>query len=141
MIAGRAQIGALLPHAGRMCLLDELLGYGPEHIQCLARSHLATDNPLRVQDRLAVVCGVEYAAQAMALHGRLTSQAATPRAGFLASVRGLTCHVARLDEIRADLLIDARRVMGEDSRVVYAFSLSAGGTLLLEGRAAVILEP
>jgi predicted hotdog family 3-hydroxylacyl-ACP dehydratase len=141
VIAGRAQIEALIPHAGRMCLLDELLGYGPEHIQCLARSHLATDNPLRVQDRLAGVCGIEYAAQAMALHGRLTSQAATPRAGFLASVRELTCHVARLDEIRADLLIDAQRLMGEESRVVYAFSLSAGGTLLLEGRAAVILEP
>jgi hypothetical protein len=30
--------------------------------------------------------------------------------------------------------------MGDEARVVYAFSLSAGGPLLLEGRAAVVLQ-
>lgn len=137
----RPKIAALIPHAGRMCLLDELVGYGPERIQCRARTHLAPDNPLRVQGELAGVCGIEYAAQAMALHGRLTRQAQTSRAGFLASVRDVDCRVAHLDEIRADLLIDAERLMGDEGRVVYGFSLAAGGTLLLTGRAAVILEP
>ena len=139
MIAARAQIEGLIPHAGRMCLLDELLACGPEHIECLARSHLAPDNPLRVAGALPGVCGIEYAAQAMALHGRLNSQSSTSRGGLLASIRDLTCHAARLDAIRADLLIGARRLMGDEARVVYAFSLSAGGRLLLEGRAAVIL--
>ena len=137
----RPKIEGLIPHAGRMCLLDELVDYGPERIQCRARTHLAPDNPLRVQGELASVCGIEYAAQAMALHGRLTRQAQTSRAGFLASVRDVVCHVARLDEIRADLVIDAERLMGDEARVVYGFSLAAGGTLLLTGRAAVILEP
>jgi predicted hotdog family 3-hydroxylacyl-ACP dehydratase len=140
MIAAKAQIAELIPQAGRMCLLDGLLAYDSEQIQCLARSHLAADNPLRVAGALAGVCGIEYAAQAMALHGRLTTQATTPSAGFLASVRDLTCHVAQLDAIRAELLVGAQRLMGDEARVVYAFSLSAGGTLLLEGRAAVILE-
>ena len=88
----------------------------------------------------AALCGIEYAAQAMALHGRLTVQAATPKAGYLASVRDLACRVGRLDDLQHDLVIEAQRLMGDDERVVYGFSISADGVRLLEGRAAVVLE-
>jgi predicted hotdog family 3-hydroxylacyl-ACP dehydratase len=134
------EIAALIPHSGGMCLLDEVLGYGPDHIRCLARSHRAADNPLRIAGELAAVCGVEYAAQAMALHGRLTLQAERARAGYLASVRELACHVARLDDVHGELIIDVRHLMGDEAQAVYAFTLSAGGRLLIEGRAAVILQ-
>lgn len=140
MIAGREQIEALIPHAGPMCLLDELLAWDAEHIQCLARSHRDKGNPMCAGGKLAAICGVEYAAQAMALHGRLTVQAGTSGAGYLASVRDLTCHVARLDDLGDDLVIEARRLMGDEARVVYEFSVSAGRTPVLEGRAAVVLE-
>lgn len=137
---GKQQIEALIPHAGPMCLLDEALAWDPEHIRCLAHSHRDPGNPMRAGGELAVVCGVEYAAQAMALHGRLTVQADTSRAGYLASVRDLMCHAARLDDVSEDLVIEARRVMGDEARVIYEFSVCAGRTPLLEGRAAVVLE-
>src|SRR2546429_8300771 len=120
-----------------MGLFDELLAWDAGGIRCRGRSHRDPANPMRAGGELPALCGIEYAAQAMALHGRLTVQAGTSSAGYLASVRELTCRVARLDDLEGDLLIQAERLMGDEARVVYAFSLSAGGPLLLEGRAAV----
>jgi predicted hotdog family 3-hydroxylacyl-ACP dehydratase len=139
-VLGRADIEALIPHAGAMCLLETLVEWDAERIRCLASSHRDPANPLRAGGELPVLCGIEYAAQAMALHGRLTVQAATSGAGYLASVRQVVCRVARLDDLQENLMIDAQRLMGDEAHVVYAFSLSAGGPALLEGRAAVILE-
>ena len=140
MLAGKAEIEALIPHAGAMCLLDELLEWDAERIRCLARSHRDAANPMRAGGELPALCGIEYAAQAMALHGRLTEQAVTSSAGYLASVREVVCRVARLDDLEGDLVIDAQRLMGDEAHVVYGFSLSAGGTTVLEGRAAVVLQ-
>ena len=140
MLAGKTQIAALIPHAGAMCLLDELLAWDAGRIRCLARSHRDPANPMRAGGELPALCGIEYAAQAMALHGRLTVQAATSSAGYLASVRELACRVARLDDLGVELVIDAQRLMGDEARVIYGFSLSAGGATVLEGRAAVVLE-
>ena len=69
----RAAICARLPHAGRMCLLERLAAWDNDSITCLASSHRDANNPLRRGGRLHAVAGVEYAAQAMALHGSLLS--------------------------------------------------------------------
>ena len=74
-----AAICARLPHAGRMCLLERVETWDGESITCIASSHRDADNPLRANGRLHAVCGVEYAAQAMALHGSLLA-ADTPTA-------------------------------------------------------------
>jgi 3-oxoacyl-[acyl-carrier protein] reductase len=42
---------------------------------------------------------------------------------MLTSVRSVACNVARLDDIAADLLIEATRVSGDSAAVVYAFSV------------------
>jgi len=124
-----------------MCLLDSVLDWSPEFIRCLATSHRQADNPLRAQGRLAATCGIEYAAQAMAVHGALLQQAGErPRMGYLASVRKLVLEVQRLDDIEGPLIIEARRLAGEETNVVYVFDVSSGGSRLLSGRAAVILN-
>jgi len=66
-------ICAHLPHAGRMCLLERLESWDGDSITCIATSHRDADNPLRRGGHLHAVAGVEYAAQAMALHGNLLS--------------------------------------------------------------------
>ena len=48
--------------------------------------------------------------------------------------------MARLDDLGAELVIDAERLMGDEARVIYGFSISASGATVLEGRAAVVLE-
>lgn len=144
MLMTREALAALIPHAGTMCLLHGLLSWDETRIRCVARSHRAPDNPLRHAGRLAALCGVEYASQAMAVHGGLigglTGGGTRPSAGYLASLRDLACHVERLDDVADDLIVDAENLTGEGSRVIYAFSVSAGGRELLSGRAAVVID-
>jgi predicted hotdog family 3-hydroxylacyl-ACP dehydratase len=140
MLIGADRIRALIPHQGSMCLLDGVIAWDGDTIQCTASSHHAPDNPLRRNGRLSAVCGIEYAAQAMALHGALTAQGGqAQRPGLLASVRDTRCHAASLDSAAGVLSVEARLLMSEGARVIYSFSLSCEGLLLVEGRAAVVL--
>jgi predicted hotdog family 3-hydroxylacyl-ACP dehydratase len=141
MLIDRAWIAAHIPHQGNMCLLDRVEHWDAQRVRCIAVSHRAADNPLRAHGRLACACGIEYAAQAMAVHGALMApQQPAPRAGFLASVRGTTLHVGRLDDIAADLTVEAERFSSDGNNVLYDFSVHAAGRILLEGRAAVIIN-
>ncbi|MDB5757086.1 MAG: putative beta-hydroxyacyl-acyl carrier protein (ACP)-dehydratase [Burkholderia sp.] len=135
-----AWIAAHIPHHGSMCLLDSVLAHDDQQVRCIARSHRSPANPLRAHGRLAAACGIEYAAQAMAVHGALLAAGAEPRPGFLASVRSAVLHVGRLDDIEDDLLVEAMRVTGDSGTVLYDFTLRAGERLLLEGRAAIVLD-
>jgi len=55
-------------------------------------------------------------------------------------VRGVEWHVPRLDDIEADLSVEAERLSGDDNTVLYGFSVFAGERLLLNGRAIVVLD-
>jgi predicted hotdog family 3-hydroxylacyl-ACP dehydratase len=137
----RAWIAAHIPHQGGMCLLDAVTEWSPDIIRCASGSHRHADNPLANEGRLGAACGIEYAAQAMAIHGALlAARDASPRQGYLASVRGVDLLVARLDDIAADLEVEAERLSGDDHNVLYRFAVRAAGRLLLGGRAAVILD-
>lgn len=135
-----AWIAAHIPHHGSMCLLDSVVAHDAQQVRCIARSHRSADNPLRASGRLAAACGIEYAAQAMAVHGALLAAGAAPRPGFLASVRSAVLHVGRLDDIEQDLTVQAVRVTGDSGTVLYDFTLHAGERLLVEGRAAIVLN-
>lgn len=135
------QIARRIPHAGSMCLLHEVVACDAQQIHARATSHRRNDNPLRNRDGLGIAAGIEYAAQAMAVHGSLRSHGAAPRAGRLASTRGVQCHARWLDRFEDDLDIVARLVSGDDSGMVYDFEVSAGRHLLLSGRASVALSP
>jgi len=173
---GADRIRELIPHAGKMCLLELVVDYDAESIRCETRTHLAADNPLRHQGRLSCISGIEYAAQAMAVHGALKSGALrsgalksessgprplTPPAGltsplpttapdairaparaqhgFLASVRDARCTCRYLDEVTAPLTVSAVLEFDDASRVIYSFTVAAGGSTLISGRAAVVL--
>lgn len=124
-----------------MCLLDGVLEWNADVIRCRATSHLDPNNPLRRSGKLYAISGVEYASQAMAMHGALSgSVTGRPRAGYLASLRDVVCHRAWLDEGADELIITAQRMMGDESRVVYGFSVAAGGEEIIVGRATVVLD-
>ncbi len=141
-------IARRIPHQGSMCLLDRVTAWDPRQIACEAISHRQASNPLRAHGRLGVACGIEYAAQAMAVHGALIAEASaatgaasqTPTVGYLVSVRGVTLHVERLDDIEAALTIHAERTSGDATTILYGFTVHAGPALLLSGRAAVVLD-
>lgn len=134
-------IAAHIPHQGSMCLLDRVLGWSEQRIVCEAISHTDPANPLRDADRLGAATGVEYAAQAMAVHGALLAQSdAAPTQGYLTSVRGLSLHTDRLDDMDGPLTITAERLSGDARLILYQFTLHCGERCLLDGRASVVLD-
>jgi predicted hotdog family 3-hydroxylacyl-ACP dehydratase len=143
VLKDRTWIARHIPHQGMMCLLDGVLGWDANRVQCVSGAHRSLDNPLRARGRLGAVCGIEFAAQAMAVHGALNAPGlhAARRIGYLAAVRGVELYVARLDDIEDDLVAIADRQGGDETTVLYSFSLSAGDRRLLVGRATVIINP
>lgn len=137
-----AWIASHIPHQAEMCLLDQVQAWDATNISCTAVSHRSADNPLRASQQLGIANGIEYAAQAMAVHGALTApkNQPKPKVGYLVSVRGVNMHVARLDDIEADLLIHATCIMANENNMLYEFTVSADDKVLLEGRAAVVLD-
>jgi predicted hotdog family 3-hydroxylacyl-ACP dehydratase len=135
----RAWIASHLPHQGRMSLLDEIVRWDFARLVARSTSHQAPDNPLRRDGTLPAACGIEYGAQAVAAHGALLGGAAAR--GVLASVRGVTFHVARLDDIAAPLDIAVERLGGGAAGLLYRFALRAGDRELMEGRLTIALHP
>jgi predicted hotdog family 3-hydroxylacyl-ACP dehydratase len=145
-----AGIAALIPHSGTMCLLARLDRWDAQRIVCTATNHRDADHPLRTRSGLLAPCAIEYAAQAMALHGALIGQAAGAPAspGYLASARGVQLHVMRLDDLpRAagndladELHIEATRQAGDARQILYTFSVTHAGHPIADGRAAVVLN-
>jgi predicted hotdog family 3-hydroxylacyl-ACP dehydratase len=137
-----------IPHHGRMCLLDEVMEWDAQHIRCRSGSHRLPDHPLRSQGRLGVACGIEYAAQAMAVHGALAGGALADagkgrsEVGLLAGLRDVRLHVLRLDDIESDLICDALLVAGDQGSALYEFALTseAERQRLLSGRATVVFD-
>nr|WP_296895544.1 3-hydroxylacyl-ACP dehydratase [Thiobacillus sp.] len=124
-----------------MCLLDAVLEWSDTVIVCHAVSHTSPANPLRAEGRLGAAAGIEYAAQAMAVHGALIAgDDAPPRQGYLTSVRSVSLHVGRLDDLPGALDVRAERLSGDGNHILYQFSLAHAGRCLLEGRAAVVLD-
>ena len=137
-----AEIAELIPHSGSMCLLERLDQWDRDRIVCSAISHRDAANPLRSASGLLSPCAIEYAAQAMALHGALIGQAAGTAAspGYLASARGVRLHTLRLDELAGELRIEATRGAGNGKQILYAFNVSHDGATVAEGRATVVLN-
>ena len=140
MRLNRAWIEARIPHQGRMCLLDEVIDWNAQYIRCATATHRAPDNPLRSHGRLGAAAGIEYAAQAMALHGALVGGTGAPQVGLLAGLRGVRLFVARLDDIDSDLICEVTHLAGDGLTALYEFALRDRERILLSGRASVVLD-
>ncbi|HUJ88087.1 MAG TPA: 3-hydroxylacyl-ACP dehydratase [Burkholderiales bacterium] len=140
MSLGRAQIEALVPQRGAMCLLDRVLSWDGDGIVCASASHRRADNPLRARGRLHALAGIEYAAQAVALHGALCARAGRAIGpGLLASLREVELNAERLDLVAGELLAIADALVVERRHMLYAFRVEGDGRILLKGRAAIAL--
>jgi predicted hotdog family 3-hydroxylacyl-ACP dehydratase len=136
----KSEIRTLIPHAGSMCLLDEVLAWDDQSITCLSNTHHDTTNPLRRDGRLSAVHAFEYGAQAIAVHGGLRARAAgeTAGPGYLAALRDGRLHVEWLDDLKTPLRMHAVRLFADRANNVYQCAISAEDFLLAEGRVTVI---
>ena len=138
---GRAAIAALIPHQGAMCLLERVVSWDAAGIACESATHLDLANPLRHGGRLGTVCGAEYGLQAAALHGALVGGGIRQPPGALAALRGVVCHVPRLDDPALGILrIEAWGEGADAAGLRYRFRLTAAsGIAVLEGTGLVAL--
>lgn len=141
MVLDSAWIAAHIPHQGSMCLLDAVEFWNDAEIVCRASSHRLWDNPLRADGCLGIANGIEYAAQAMAVHSALLESVdEPPSVGFLTIVRDVQWHRVRLDDINDDLAVRASRVFGNGAYILYSFSLHADDAVVLSGRASIVVN-
>ena len=138
---GRGDILALVPHAGAMCLWDEVVAWDAARIELRAGNHRDPSHPLRSGGRLHALHLCEYGAQAMAVHGGLRAREAggAARPGLLVALRGVVLHVDRIDGLAGLLEGSAEQLADSPASQQYAFRIVHGDTLLAEGRAAVML--
>ena len=143
----REELEALVPHAGAMCLWDEVTEWNDQRVSLRTRSHADAANPLRGESidggpilRAVHLC--EYGAQAMAVHGGLLARGSgkPPRAGMLVALRGVELHVARIDDLFGVLEGEAELLAAGAGSQQYRFRIHHAGELLAEGRAAVMLR-
>jgi predicted hotdog family 3-hydroxylacyl-ACP dehydratase len=141
-VIGRDLILGLIPHGGAMCLLDDVDHWDEASITCRSARYAAPDNPMRRADgSLGSACGIEIAAQAMALHGRLSAAAeGSPRPGFLVSLRDVRLRTQTFPCDAGPLTVSARRLLGDTRGASYAFTVMAGEDEWLSGRATVLFE-
>lgn len=136
----KVAIRRLIPHAGSMCLLDEVIAWDDIRIHCRTRTHRDPAHPLARDGQLAALHLIEYGAQAMALRGGLAAQAgggvAAP--GVLVSAREVALAVDRIDDLDAALEVRASRLVAHGGGWLYAFTVDAAGQHLASGRVAVI---
>jgi predicted hotdog family 3-hydroxylacyl-ACP dehydratase len=136
-------IAKLLPQAGAMVLLDEVVSHDERRIVCRANSHRDPSNPLMHDGALPVWAGIEYAAQAMAAHFSLSADVrGETTIGLLGGLRDVVCEVSRLDDTASLLIVEAERLSHDAAGSIYGFRVSAEDDrrTLLQGRATVVQQ-
>lgn len=125
-----------------MCLLDAVEFWDDTRIVCRSQTHRLADNPLRKGSVLSIVHGIEYGAQAMAVHGGLLAQESSNvvMPAYLVSLKNV--HFSGQPFLSCDhpqgLKIEAEKVYASEGSLVYTFSVVCDETLLLSGEAMVI---
>ena len=127
-------IAACLPHAGRMCLLDRVAHWDERSLRCTAVSHRDADNPLREAVGLATLAGIEYAAQAAAVHGALLHGSAGPRSGVLAALKNVTAARPWLHDLDGEIVIEVKLLHSDPAGGIFSFFLFSGGESVLSGQ-------
>ncbi len=130
----------LIPHSQGMSLLDTILAVANKKISCQTGSHLLAVNPLKVNGQLSKCHLIEYAAQAIAVHGGLLNKAQgnnEPQAGHIAMVKSVTW--GKFNPNTANLTIMATKIMADDVSKLYEYQVSdAEQQIVCSGKVLVV---
>ncbi|MCU7801490.1 MAG: hypothetical protein KZQ70_15500 [gamma proteobacterium symbiont of Lucinoma myriamae] len=143
----RQEIEQRLPHAGKMSLLDKVTHADLLTLSASAVSHLNSDNPLRFNNKLSSINGIEYAAQAMAIHSFLLSELKSPnintedsrQTGYIATVRNIDIFTPDFPETESVIKIEVEQLMSDTNGFTYQFHISDGKKTLISGKITVFL--
>jgi predicted hotdog family 3-hydroxylacyl-ACP dehydratase len=140
MMAGRADIERLVPHAGAMCLLNAVTSWDEKYIVCSSAAP-GTAHPLARGGSLPAIAACEYAAQATAVHGALLDGADRPRAGLLAKLTEVEFHRPRFPVGSGPLSVRAELLGRLAAGCLYAFDVASAQSPVASGRLIVAYGP
>jgi len=134
-------IEELVPHAGAMVLLEELLEWSAGHARC--RLRIREGAPFVRERAVESVVTIEYMAQAVAAWSGARSRAAggSPRIGYLLGSRRYEAHVSKF-ETGAELRVHAQcELMGDNGLGMFDCRITQGERVLAAGRLSVFEPP
>ena len=134
-----ADIAALIPHQGSMCLLEDVVEWNDSRIVLTTCTHQSLANPLRVDGKLRAIHLCEYGAQAMAVHGALKAAPKRAPPGMLVSLRSVAFAREYIHDLAGALRVEAVCLQATESSQQYSFRITHGDQTVAEGRAAVLL--
>ncbi|SMM99129.1 3-hydroxydecanoyl-[ACP] dehydratase [uncultured Candidatus Thioglobus sp.] len=134
-----AELCDLIPHAGKMCLIDSIKKWDEDTIICTTKTHQNSDNPLLSNGILPVSALIEYGAQAMAIHGALLTKKSDKimQKGYLAALKNVKFENIDISNMSV-LTIKATKKMSMNGNMIYDFSVFLRNDRLIAGRATVI---
>jgi predicted hotdog family 3-hydroxylacyl-ACP dehydratase len=141
MAASAVDILSVVPHSGRMLLVDALLASDEDSV--LVAAQVRPDNPFADADGVPAWVGIEYMAQAVAAWAgcRALARGERARIGFLLGTRRYDCDGAHL-RFGAQLRIEARReLFGENGLGLFACRILEGERVLASANLSVFEPP
>lgn len=132
----------LIPHAGSMSLLEQVVSWDQQQVVCTTQSHRSLKNPLRSNGQLSAIHAIEYGAQAIAVHGGLLAdeRGEIIKPGYLAALRQIKLHQSRLDEIESALTVEATQLLCDAGNLIYSFTIKTADQPIADGRVVVIVQ-
>ncbi len=125
-------VEALLPHSGRMLLLDEVVAVAPDRVAC--RVTLRDGSTFADAGRVPGAVALEYMAQAIGVYAGLRARGLGEpvRIGYLLGTRMLTLPP---DDFRAgdELLVEARHECGDEHLGAFECSVTLRGETVAQG--------
>ena len=142
IILNKTAIAELIPHADEIVLLDSCILSSAEGLTCISNSHTDKNNPLRNANGLSATSGVEYAAQAIAVHAALQNNKNTGQ-GLLVACKNIICRLRYLDTIATEIQIQVEHIGGsvELGVLQYKFHINASGKVqkLISGELSIAI--
>lgn len=134
------EICKLIPHAGDMCLLNEVISWDENNIICTSSTHQKVTNPLRNKNGLPMLSLLEYGAQAVAVHGCLLAknEDVIMEDGYLAALRDVQVMQGWLSDIDDELEVGAERIYTDAGNMIYFMTIKARNKVLVSARATVV---
>ncbi|MBL4762124.1 MAG: hypothetical protein JKY93_05425 [Gammaproteobacteria bacterium] len=134
----KQEICSRLPHSGAMCLIDSIVSYDDTCLKCVSYNHHHLNNPLRTAEGLSCIAGIEYAAQAMALHRSFLRPVGIVENGYLGALRNIKVHQQWLDKEDADLMTEVSLIGSSDKGAIYSFLLLIKDIEIISGRITIM---
>ena len=142
----RSSICRYLPHGAGAVLLDVVAHTDHDTSICKSSRHKDVRNPFRVERAgqwcLPASAAIEFAAQAIALHGALGGRGgsdAQPASAYIARLKGVTWKPVLLSDVAGELTISATCTGRLASGAEYTFEITAEDMGRLASGTAIVM--